>query len=631
MKLKLREFLDRYHDRFVSKWLVLCMDMVIVVLAFFVATAVRFNFDLVYMNPGLFKYHMVLVGGVKLLFFLVFSTHSGIIRHTGLQDFVQILNASLASLLLLFALSLLNLSPLLTVPVSILLLDFLLTLIGLFVSRILIKQLFESLSYILRDHHKVIIYGAGRHGIATWHALKSDPRKNYRLLFFMDDNARKTGKSVEGIRVYDPAEGLALARKFSKGSLEVIFAAPSVTTAGRSAVVDRFLAAGARIRIVPPVNQWIDGKLSARQITEVKIEDLLERPSIRIKNAQVQEIISGKRIMITGAAGSIGSEIVRQVMALAPEEVVLVDQAESALYDLESELLRLKTTFSGRLCLYVENVTQNKRMERLFKRHRPQLLFHAAAYKHVPLMEASPAKAVEVNVLGTRRLADLAVQYEVEKFVFISTDKAVNPTNVMGASKRVAEMYVQSLNAAGPTRFITTRFGNVLGSNGSVIPLFKRQIENGGPVTVTHPDIIRYFMTIPEACSLVLEAGTMGTGGEIFVFDMGVPVRIADLAEKMIRLSGLEPHSQIRIAYSGLRPGEKLFEELLNNGEAVMKTHHPKIMIAHMQTVETEKLKQTLYQMEHDFDALSRAEFVGLLRQVVPEYTPKNSPYEAAP
>jgi len=634
MKNRLEHLVNRYKNKFVSHWLILTMDITIVVFSFFWATYIRFNFELEYPDPGLYKYHLALVMGVNLLAFLFWQTHRGIIRHSSLEESRNVLYACLTAFFLLLAIGYFrkaNWGTYLHVPASILLINFFISVFALLGSRMLIKYLYRRLTSSYKNEQKVIIYGAGTLGRATKKALGHDQIKRYHILFFVDDDSGKTGKTLEGIRIYNHQEALNVLKKdgTARKDIELIFAIHTNGSTIMASLTEEFLEMGLRLKVVPPIEKWLSNKLSSKQIANVRIEDLLERPSIRVNNGQVAEIIKDRCIMITGAAGSIGSEIVRQVLLLKPASVVLIDQAESALYDLESELLRMGDAHIGntRFIIKVENITNRVEMKRIFEQYRPHLVFHAAAYKHVPLMEANPAKAIEVNVLGTRNLADLAVRYGVEKFVFISTDKAVNPTNVMGASKRLAEMYVQSRNSQA-TRFITTRFGNVLGSNGSVIPLFRKQIEAGGPVTVTHPDIIRYFMTIPEACQLVLEAGTMGKGGEIFVFDMGVPVRIADLAVKMIRLSGLEPHTGIPIVYSGLRPGEKLYEELLNNGESVLPTYHPKIMIAQVSPHDDDLVGQELEHLQTIYRESPALELVRFLKKMVPEYISNNSPYE---
>lgn len=630
------KFLHRYNDKFVSKWLVLAMDLFIVIFAFIIATSIRFNLDFRYLTPGLFKYHLTLVCVVKVLFFLAFETNVGIIRHTSFNDAKQILRASLASTVMLILITNfrgLQDSNFINIPGSILLIDFFVSVFGLVASRILIKYLFEKITVTFTTAKKVIIYGSGRLGLMTKNALIGGNEDNqHKVLFFIDDNEQKIGKSIEGIKVFSKEEAKKIIQNVKYDDVELIFAIQAISPVRKSEITEEFLEMGIPLRIVPPMEQWMNGELSPSQISKVSIEDLLDRPSIQINNRLVKSSLEGKRVLITGAAGSIGSEIVRQVLNFDPEELILVDQAESPLYDLESELTRLKSgkKFKARLSMEVRNITNVSRMDKLFSRYKPQVIYHAAAYKHVPLMEDNPFKAVEVNTLGTHGLADLAVKYKAEKFVFVSTDKAVNPTNVMGASKRLAEVYVQSLNSLHhvETRFITTRFGNVLGSNGSVIPLFRKQIEKGGPVTVTHPEIIRYFMTIPEACQLVLEAGTMGKGGEIYVFDMGIPVKIRDLAEKMIKLSGFEPYTQIKIEYTGLRPGEKLYEELLSDEETTIPTHHPKIMVARVRSHSFDEIKDELMKTRKSINEMSNQEIVQFLKRMLPEYISNNSPFE---
>lgn len=627
--------LQHYNDKFVSKWLVLVMDIFIVAFAFVVATAIRFNLEFTYIQPALFKYHLFLVVFIKVVVFLLLGTHVGIIRHTSLADTRQILKASMYSTLSLLILSNLKIftnSELFTVPVSILLIDFFVSVFGLVTSRIVIKNIFESLASTFKSNKQVIVYGAGRLGMMTKNALTGTSKNMYKILFFVDENPQKVGKSIEGIKVLSKNDATEYIRNARYDNIEMIFAIQSISPVRKREITEEFLEMGVPMRVVPPMEQWMNGQLNPSQISNISIEDLLERPPIQINNRLVKGFMEGKRILITGAAGSIGSEIVRQVLNFQPEEVILLDQAESALYDLESELTRLvdKRKLRSKLFFEVGSVTDVNWMDKLFNKVQPQIIFHAAAYKHVPLMEANPYKAVEVNSLGTAALAELAIKYKVEKFVFVSTDKAVNPTNVMGASKRLAEIYIQSLNSIGhvETRFVTTRFGNVLGSNGSVIPLFKKQIEKGGPVTVTHRDIIRYFMTIPEACQLVLEAGTMGKGGEIYVFDMGVPVRILDLAEKMIKLSGFEPHTQIKIEYTGLRPGEKLYEELLSDEETTIPTHHPKIMVARVKPHSFEEISSELANIRKAINEMSNQDIVQFLKRMLPEYISNNSPFE---
>ncbi|MBK9933908.1 MAG: polysaccharide biosynthesis protein [Cytophagaceae bacterium] len=629
------KFLYKFNDRFVSKWLVLAVDMFIVGLAFLLATAIRFNFKLTYTDPFLFKYHLVGVIFIKSSVFLLLGSYKGIIRHTSVEDAKLLFKASLFSSMLIYLLSWIDIkfySNYFHIPLSIVIIDFFVLSLGLVASRFLIKAVYESLLNTFKSNKAVIIYGSGQLGMVTKNTLQNDRKNLYQILCFVDDNPNKTGKTIEGIKVLNKEDVKKLIENKRHLDIELIMAVQAISPIRKSEIADEFMDLGLKIRMVPPVSHWINGQLSVNQIQNIRIEDLLERPTIQINNRLVNDYLESKVVMITGAAGSIGSEIVRQILTFHPTQIILVDQAESPLYDLETEFSRLKYKTKGEVSLKYEirNIINAVQMEKLFQKYRPQIVFHAAAYKHVPMMEENPFKAVEVNTMGTAMLAKLASKYKAEKFVFISTDKAVNPTNVMGASKRLAEMYVQSLNShhENETRFVVTRFGNVLGSNGSVIPLFKKQIEKGGPVTVTHKDIIRYFMTIPEACQLVLEAGTMGKGGEIYVFDMGVPVKILDLAERMIRLSGFEPYTQIPIEFSGLRAGEKLYEELLGDKETTLPTHHPKIMVAKLKAGDFMELDKVFADTRTELNNMTPAEIVQYLKRMVPEFISKNSVYE---
>jgi len=629
------KFLYKFNDRFVSKWLVLAVDMFIVGLAFLLATAIRFNFKLTYTDPFLFKYHLVGVIFIKSSVFLLLGSYKGIIRHTSVEDAKLLFKASLFSSMLIYLLSWIDIkfySNYFHIPLSIVIIDFFVLSLGLVASRFLIKAVYESLLNTFKSNKAVIIYGSGQLGMVTKNTLQNDRKNLYQILCFVDDNPNKTGKTIEGIKVLNKEEVKKIIENKRHLDIELIMAVQAISPIRKSEIADEFMDLGLKIRMVPPVSHWINGQLSVNQIQNIRIEDLLERPTIQINNRLVADYLESKVVMITGAAGSIGSEIVRQILTFHPTQIILVDQAESPLYDLETEFSRLKYKTKGEVSLKYEirNIINAVQMEKLFQKYWPQIVFHAAAYKHVPMMEENPFKAVEVNTMGTAMLAKLASKYKAEKFVFISTDKAVNPTNVMGASKRLAEMYVQSLNShhENETRFVVTRFGNVLGSNGSVIPLFKKQIEKGGPVTVTHKDIIRYFMTIPEACQLVLEAGTMGKGGEIYVFDMGVPVKILDLAERMIRLSGFEPYTQIPIEFSGLRAGEKLYEELLGDKETTLPTHHPKIMVAKLKAGDFMELDKVFADTRTELNNMTPAEIVQYLKKMVPEFISKNSVYE---
>jgi len=569
--------------------------------------------------------------------FSLFKVYAGIIRFTGLQDTFRIffvvvfVNSGYGVLdMLIFKWNGNHLiSP------SILIINTLLSFVVLSSYRVVIKYFFAYIPTINAAKTRVAIYGAGDVGISTKRALEHDMTANIHMVMFFEDDQRKVGKNIDGIKIFSSSQLESLLQQYLID--ELIIATNKIPSKKKNIIVDFCLDHKIEVFTVPPLKNWINGQLSTKQLQNVKIEDLLEREQIKIYNEILFKQLNNKTVLVTGAAGSIGSEIVRQIMQYKPKYIVLNDQAETPLHDLKLELDELGCT-SYRLAL--GDVRNELFVEKIFHDFQPQFVYHAAAYKHVPMMEESPLEAICTNVGGTKLLADLSIKYGVERFVMISTDKAVNPTNVMGASKRIAEMYVQSIYqhqelrfqkdlSTSRTKFITTRFGNVLGSNGSVIPRFKKQIESGGPVTVTHPDITRYFMTIPEACQLVLEAGSMGNGGEIFVFDMGEPVKIADLARKMIKLSGLEPEDDIKIEYSGLRPGEKLYEELLNNAENTINTYHEKILIAKTRTIEYASLSLQI-------DALispaqkqeSVTTVVQAMKALVPEFISNNSEFE---
>ncbi len=516
------------------------------------------------------------------------------------------------------------------IPYSIVFISLLSSFLLLVNYRLLVKYIFSYYRNFMIKRANVMIFGAGQTGIITRHVLESTPRM--KVIGFLEDDHNKAGKVIDGVTIFE-ASSAELNRLFVEYSVdELIVTAKDISLERKNEVVDVCIKHQVRVRTVPPVEKWVKGELSFNQIKGINIEELLGREAIKIKNGSIDADLRGKKILITGAAGSIGSELFRQVILARPSAVVLIDQAESSLYELEHEARALDANV--RFYWYLADINNKDRMRSIFEEHRPSYVYHAAAYKHVPMMVNNPAEAITCNILGTKLIADLSVEFGVAKFVMVSTDKAVNPTNVMGCSKRIAEIYVQSYNdyletqGGTHTAFVTTRFGNVLGSNGSVIPLFKKQIQYGGPITVTHPEITRYFMTIPEACQLVLEAGTMGKGGEIFIFDMGKSVKILDLAEKMIWLSGLEPRKDIDIVFTGLREGEKLYEELLNNRENTIRTHHEKIMIA--------KVPQHAYREINNYIELfndlvydkNELKSVALMKELVPEYKSNYSRYE---
>jgi FlaA1/EpsC-like NDP-sugar epimerase len=564
------------------------------------------------------------------LIFFNFKTYSGIVRYTGVQDAFRVTFSLLVSTGVLGFLSLVSLAndkTFISLPLVTLIVYAIFSFLNLIAYRVLVKYAFNYLRNSKMTPKNVIIYGAGEAGFATKRVLDHDISSKIRVVAYIDDNPRKESKVVDGVRIYAYEDLDQLLKMYDID--EIIISTFSVPASRRSQLIETCLDQNITILTVPPLDKWINGQFSKRQLQTIRIEQLLERDPIKLNQEQLDKQITGKRVLVTGGAGSIGSEIVRQLLNFNPATIIVCDQAETPLHELELELKA--TNKNTKLVFFLGDVRNKARMMELFETFRPQIIYHAAAYKHVPMMELSPAEALLTNVGGTRLIADLSLQFKAQRFVMVSTDKAVNPTNVMGASKRLAEIYVQSLSRREgiETRFITTRFGNVLGSNGSVVLRFKDQIAKGGPVTVTHPNIIRYFMTIPEASQLVLEAGAMGEGGEIFVFDMGKPVPIVDLARKMIRLSGLVPNIDIEIKYTGLRPGEKLYEELLSDAENTISTHHDKILIA---KIREEKIEGLETHFEELFTYAGQAgqsmAMVSKMKELVPEFVSNNSVFE---
>jgi len=608
------------------RWLVLIIDIYIVVNAFILSYLIRFNFNFDFDSKDLIL-QLVLTTFISLLSFLAIGSYKGIIRHTGYRDSLNILVASFLIFLMLSSVVFLNkqfnVIVHFTIPISILIIHFLLNLFFLIVSRYLFKMLYVFLITDFKVDTRVLIYGAGETGLLTYSVLRDLKENKVLILGFIDDNKRKSGKKINGLVVYDSSVIDADFIK-SKKIDEIIVSIQKVNPSKLIEIVDRLADLNVKVKIVPPAATWIEGDLKPQQIKQAKIEDLLGREPIELNNPILRKEFINQVVFITGAAGSIGSEISRQITTFKAKQIIILDQSESELYNLQQSFIN-KGILNTKAV--VADVRNRKRMEMLFQKYQPTMIFHAAAYKHVPFMEEYPYEAVAVNVAGTRNIADLAVKYNVEKFVMISTDKAVNPTNVMGASKRIAEMYITTLHNTGVTKFITTRFGNVLGSNGSVIPLFQAQIEEGGPLTVTDKNITRYFMTIPEACQLVLEAGAMGKGGEIYVFDMGESIKIYDLARNMIQLSGLRFPQDIDIKITGLRPGEKIYEELLADGENTSPTYHEKIMIASVKEIdklEVNKAIEVLCSLNKD---INYKDIVGKMKEIVPEFISNNSKY----
>ena len=633
-----RKVVDWYFsNKALPYWCILLLDCVIVAFSTYVGHYIELGGD---MFAGHFwsMTRGILLGLVLFVVsFRAFHTYSGIVRYSSFIDLQRVATASFIATVAFWLLGLavngvwpgqrVFLFP--DFPVSVVL--FAISTLLLWVERVVVKRLYDS--FRSDNAIPVAIYGTKTGGISLAKSINVDKEKPYYLNSFISDGMEMKGAYLMGKPVYLNVPGLAESLK-EKG-VKVLLVSPLKNDVFRDnqQMVDEFLSAGIKVMMMPQAEEW-DGRestLSHSRLHEVAIEDLLPREKIEVDMDAIGALLTGKRILITGAAGSIGSEMVRQVAKYHPAEMILIDQAETPMHDIRLMMQRQYPNIKNETI--VTSIANGKHMESIFREHRPEYVFHAAAYKHVPMMEDDPAIAVQNNIYGTRVIADLAVKYGTKKFVMISTDKAVNPTNVMGCSKRICEIYCQSLNQAiqegkvqGVTQFVTTRFGNVLGSNGSVIPIFKEQIQNGGPVTVTHPDIIRYFMLIPEACKLVLEAGTMGRGGEIFVFDMGKPVKIVDLAKRMIQLSGA---TNVEIKFTGLRDGEKLYEEVLSDKEGNLPTTNPKIMVAQVRKYDYETAcenERRLMEVSETFDDMA---IVKVMKEIVPEYRSRQSKYEA--
>ena len=630
LKLR-RRALDLFNRYSAPRWLVLAADLTIVFLAFIAAYLLRFNFSIPGEWLNVFIWQGLIATAVYALFCLIFKSYTGLLRHTTLTDITLVFIVTSCSALVLVLFSFfaerMQWNDFLKIPHSIILIHYVVVSIVIFAERIIIKMFFLFATRTNISKKRVLLYGAGELGFVVKRVIMSDPRYGFHVSGFIDDDKSKQGKKINGIVVYSPS---ALSAEFiEKNRIDsLVFAIKSLSIDKKSSIIRKAVNLGLEVLDTPEVDKWVSGQLRLPQLRRVDLEDLLGRDPIKLNINLIKKGLSDKTIMITGAAGSIGSEIARQLTSFHCERVILVDQAETPLFFLQNEL---KEKFLDiRFRILPADVTNKARMEQIFKEHRPHIVFHAAAYKHVSLMEENPHEAIRVNVGGTRTVTDLSVRYGAEKFVMISTDKSVNPSSVMGASKRLCEHVVQSVaqEAGHNTQFIITRFGNVIGSNGSVIPIFARQIENGGPVTVTHPEVYRYFMTIPEACQLVLEAGFMGQGGEIFVFDMGQQVKIADLAKAMIKLSGFIPDKDIRIEYIGLRPGEKLYEELVTDHEKTLPTHHEKIRKALVEEINGELVLEKIDTLLRDLYSLSNMEVVHLMKELIPEYHTTNGTFK---
>lgn len=617
---KARELLQRYS---LPRWMVFILDIFACFLTFIFAYLLRFNFEFTEFSFTQVVHHGLITISIYAIFALIFRSYSGLIRHTTIIDVFTVIITTSFSATILFFLSLsgrkIGMKASFIVPISIILIHYGLITLFLVVIRIIIKMFYLLITSSLIKKKRVLIFGAGAMGVIVKRVIQSDVQSNYQIAGFLDNSKKLQGKKLNGIPVYSPK---ILSNEFlSKHNIKTfIFAIKNISASEKSEILHVVLELGLEVLETPAVDKWLNGQLHMSQIQKVKINDLLGRDPIHLNLERIKKGLIRKTILVTGAAGSIGSEIIRQLTHFEAKNLVLVDLAETPMFHLENELKEKYKHIPVNLIL--ADITNLYKMEKIFQEFHPEIVFHAAAYKHVPLMESNPQEAIRVNVGGTNIIANLSIKYAVKKFVMISTDKAVNPTNVMGASKRICEIILQ-IKAQQPginTQFVITRFGNVLGSNGSVIPIFTKQIEEGGPITVTHPEVTRYFMTIPEACQLVLEAGFMGKGGEIFVFDMGKSIKIKDLANQMIRLSGLVPDKDIKIVFTGLRPGEKLFEELLADKEKTLPTHHPKILIARVNKLNYNKFLSRIDTLLDNIHTISKQEVTLFLKEMVPEY-----------
>jgi FlaA1/EpsC-like NDP-sugar epimerase len=621
---------------YLPRWVIVVMDFSVLVLAFFFTVLIFKGTGLEYViTPYTFRFLSVFFG-VNLFFFWLFRTYSGIIRHSSYIDAVKLLFSQMAVLVLFL---IFNFGYEMAYGVKAFLntaffINIVLSFCGLFLYRVIIKQTFERyFSEIGKENLiRTIIYGTDANAISVANALKFETPSRFKIVGFVDKNNQNATKRMLDLPILIKKKKLPPLMR-SVNAQAVIIADKSMSKEEQLTIVDQCLEFNYSVFTVPLISDWQNQKEISQKVKSIQIEDLLERKPIVLDNKLISKQLKDKTVLITGAAGSIGSEIVRQVLSFNPKTIIILDQAETPLHHMYLEMQN--TGSYSKIHTVIADVRNKSAMNKVFETHRPQMVYHAAAYKHVPLMEENPSQAILTNIEGTKNLADLSCLYHVKKFVMVSTDKAVNPSNVMGASKRIAEKYVQSLQLKiqnegekNVTKFITTRFGNVLGSNGSVVPLFTKQIAAGGPVTITHPDIIRYFMTIPEACQLVLEAGAMGNGGEIYIFDMGKPVKIIDLAKKMIKLAGFIPDKDIEIQIVGLRPGEKLYEELLNDTSKTLATHHEKIMIAEEIQDEFETLHADIDELIEKANFFGNDDIVMQMKKIVPEFISMNSTFQ---
>ncbi len=612
----------------IPRWLVFQTDLILCGISFFLSYLLRYNFNVPSERWNIILIAFLFVIAVKAFAILGTKSYAGIIKYTSIEDAKRIFYASGLSLVIIFVIDIVITRGFdqYFIPFGVLLIDFFIASVLMAGFRIISKILYYENRQSKNEKVNLMIFGAGEAGSITKKTLLQDDTYNYNIVGFLDDDKAKSSGFIDGVRIYhgDNLESFL----YNNNIKFLILAIANIGFTRKKEIIELCLQYDVSVRVIPPVQNWINGELSLKQIKEVAIEDILERPVIEIEDPEIASILNQETVLVSGAAGSIGSELVRQISTYKPKMIVLYDQSETGLYEIQNELLELP--YNVNYEVIVGDVTNKERVNGVFEKYKPRIAYHAAAYKHVPLMEENPSEAISVNVGGTKLLADTAVKHGVEKFIMVSTDKAVNPTNVMGASKRMAEIYCQSLNNISnqQTSFIITRFGNVLGSNGSVIPRFKKQIADGGPVTITHPDITRYFMTIPEASQLVLEASAMGKGGEIYIFDMGEPIKILNLAKKMIKLSGLKVGRDIQIIHTGLRPGEKLYEELLADPDNVIPTHHPKIMIGRPENHDFNEVKDNIEGLLELLYTQNANDIVARLKSFIPEYISNNSEFE---
>ncbi|MCK9254958.1 MAG: polysaccharide biosynthesis protein [Bacteroidales bacterium] len=613
--------------RITPRWVVFFIDICICLISLILAYYLRFNFSIPSREVDKLPIVVITVLSFRALSFYIGKTYAGMVRHTGTKDVIRIfITLLISSASLIFAnLIYLHFYDKYLIPTSIIIIDFFITTFTLSFSRLFLKNIFLEFNTATRkESNNVLIYGSSDLALITKKTVDRDSKSNYRVVGFIDHHTKMKGSKIDGVRVYH-LKNLKKILDEKKVSV-VIISEKGMSINRKNYVIETCLNRDVEIKTIPYVSSLISDSFSLNQLKNIRIEDLLERPEIKMDKDGIRKSLLNKTILITGAAGSIGSELVRQVIKFLPKKILLLDIAESPLYDIELEV-REHFKFND-IEIIIGDIRNKNFIDSVFIEYKPDFVYHAAAYKHVPMMENHPNQAINTNIKGTKILAEASLKYKSQKFVMISTDKAVNPTNVMGASKRIAEILVQALSKNSETKFVTTRFGNVLGSNGSVIPRFRKQIETGGPVTVTDPEITRYFMTIPEACQLVLEAGNMGEGGEVFIFDMGKPVKIIHLAKKMISLSGLKPGKDIQINITGLRPGEKLYEELLANKENTLPTYHSQIMIAKLKEYDINKILPEINILIEKAETNDKFNIVKKMKEIVPEFISKNSVYE---